>query len=164
LPDHRRLILLSALGLTVLLFLEYFIHDQWELVPDYIPGTPIRITGLFIILSYYLVFILLFRHILKQDPNTNFFYLIVLGSIVVFISEIVFQSFRQVTFENVTPEERIRFFLVGVIGMPILASVVTFSVAFNMKFKNKILGTAITIALFLILRFVAEYFGIIKTQ
>jgi hypothetical protein len=98
-----------------------------------------------------------FKIILKQDDTISISYLTVFGCLIVLFSEIIFQSYRQVSFSEITNEERIRIFLMGVIGMPVLTSILAFKVAVELKYKNRLINTLIFIGIGLLGYFASPY-------
>ncbi len=125
-----------------ILLLAGFLISWWFLfyspldIPDYIPGTPIKIDGL--ILLSILITILFFsqKEFLKSQPELTLFKLTLIGTLICFSSEIVFQLIRQLTLDGYHPTERIRYFARGVFGVTIFAAVVSFLVAFQLKTKK----------------------------
>lgn len=125
-----------------ILLLAGFLVSWWLLfhspfvIPDYIPGTPIKIDGLIIISL--LISILIFgqKEFLKSQPELKIFKLTLLGTLICFSSEIVFQLIRQLTFDGYLPTERIMYFARGVFGVSLFATALSFLVAFQLKTKK----------------------------
>ena len=156
LPDHRRLLLISVLVLTALLFIDYFfIH---EYLPTHIPApTPISITGLFIVISLSVVFYVVFRKILKQNSELSIVYLMVFGSLITLFSEVIFQFYRLLIMEDVTSEERMSYFLKGVIGIPVYSLVISLTIALDAKYKNRWLNTLVIVGFLVIFYYAGPY-------
>jgi hypothetical protein len=160
LPDHRKLILFSVVALAAWFFIEYFLLHDW--LPEKIPNTPINITGLYILVGIWATFYLLFKKILKDNPEVSFFYLVTLGFLIGLLSELIFQFYKQFTFTDITPVERMQFFFYGVFGIAICAALMAFPIALNMKYKNKWWTGFAIIGVFVVAKYTAEYFGILK--
>ena len=154
-PDHRKLLLISVLVLTGLLFIDIFLVHTY--LPERIPNTPINISGLFLVACWWVLFYVVFKIILKQDDTISVSYLTIFGCLIILFSEIIFQSYRQVTFSEITNKERIRIFLIGVIGMPVLTSILAFKVAVELKYKNRLINTLIFIGIGLLGYFASPY-------
>lgn len=119
-----------------------------EYLPEHIPDTPINISGLYIVVCFQVLFHVVFRRILKRHDSIGVLYLTVFGCLIVLFSEILFQTYRQTTFdETFTDQDRIRIFLIGVIGMPILAAAMAFPVAIDVKYKKRWLSTLIFVGI-----------------
>jgi len=146
-PDHRKLILLGVLILASLYFIDYFFLSN--LLPERIeiPDiTTINIRGLYLIACLWVVNYFLIKSILKKDPEMSLTYLTMFGFLIALLSEFIFQSFRQFTFSDITNVERIKIFVWGILGLPLVASGIAFSVAFDFKYKNRLLATIVNIS------------------
>jgi hypothetical protein len=136
LPDHRKLLLISVLVLTALLFVNYFFIGEY--FEEYIPGTSISITGLYLFICFGGVLFFVLRRILKTYPEISVFYLVIFGTLIALFSEVIFQFFRQFTFdETYTNAERMRTFFVGVLGMSIANGFLALMIALEFKLKNR---------------------------
>ncbi|AEW00828.1 hypothetical protein A4D02_12785 [Niastella koreensis] len=139
-PDHRKLLLVCVLVLTAILFIDLLLVREY--LPEHIPGTPINVFGLFIIVCWEVLFHVVFRRILKQHDYISVLYLTVFACLIVLFSEILFQTYRQLAFdETYTDQDRIRIFLIAVIGMPLFAAALAFPVAVDIKYKKRWLTT-----------------------
>ena len=89
-------------------------------------------------ICYWVLFYVLFKRILKQDEDNkiNVVYLTAIGCLIVLFSQVIFQSYRQTTFEYVTNEERIRIFMLGVFGSTGVAGLIALVVALHLRLKN----------------------------
>ena len=145
-PDHRKLLLICVLVLTALLFIDTLLLREY--LPEHIPNTPINISGLYVFVCIEVLFHIVFRRILKQHDIVSVMYLTVFGCLIVLFSEILFQTYRQTTFdETYTDQDRIRIFLIGVIGMPIFAAALAFPIAIDVKYKKRWLTTLLNVGM-----------------
>ncbi|OQP65205.1 hypothetical protein A3860_16155 [Niastella vici] len=154
-PDHRRLLLISVLVLTTLLFIDFLILH--EFLPERIPGTPIVISGLFLFVCYEVLFYTVFKRILKEDDTISVTYLAIFACLIVLFSEIIFQTYRLTTFSYITNEDRIRIFLIGVLGLSAFAGVLALPIAVDVKYKNRWITTLLNVGVGLAFYFVSPY-------
>jgi hypothetical protein len=155
LPDHRKLLLISVLVLTALLFINFLF--LYEHLPERIPGTPIIISGLFLMVCYEVLFYIVFKRILKQHETISVAYLTIFACLIVLFSEIIFQTYRQTTLSYITNEDRIRIFLIGVLGLPAFAGILALPIAVDVKYKNRWITTLLNIGVGLSLYFASPY-------
>lgn len=144
-PDHRKLLLICVLILTALLFIDLFVIR--EIFAYVTPENLNRISGLYIIVCLEVLFHIVFKRILKQHDATSVAYLAIFGCLIVLFSETIFQTYRQTTLEYATNEDRIRLFLIGVIGLTALAGITAFPVAVDVKYKKRWLTTVLNIGM-----------------
>lgn len=163
LPDHRRLLLICVLVLTALLFVDYFfIH---EYLPEYIPETPIHISGLYLIVSLGGVYYFVFKKMLREHPQISIAYLVIFGALIVLFSEVIFQCCRQFTLdETYTNAERIRYFFTGVAGMSVLGGILALMIVLEFKLKNRLLHILIIAVFLIILYYTKPYLMEILTS
>lgn len=156
-PDHRKLLLVSVLALTALLFIEHFfiLNLYSEVTPDIL----YPISGLFLVFVIYLEFYVVFKRILKQDEDNKISvaYLTAFGCLIALFSSIIFQTFRQTEFSEITNEDRIRIFLIGSPGFTIVAGIFAFSVAVDVKIKKRWLTTIVFIGVGVLFYFLGPY-------
>jgi hypothetical protein len=99
-----------------------------------------------------------FRRIVKQHDIVGVVYLTVFACLIVLFSEILFQTYRQTTFdETYTDQDRIRIFLMGVIGMPVFAAAMAFPVAVDVKYKKRWLTTLLNVGIVVLFYFASPY-------
>ncbi|MHB1277448.1 MAG: hypothetical protein ACYC1Q_03555 [Bacteroidia bacterium] len=126
-----------------ILLLAGFLISWWLqfyspfVIPDYIPGTPIKIDGLILLSVLLAILIFSQKEFLKKQPELTIFRLTLLGTLICFSSEIVFQLARQLTFVGYHPTERIMYFARGVFWVSLFAGALSFLVAFQLKKKEK---------------------------
>jgi hypothetical protein len=126
----------SAIVLAGLLIQWWIFYFAPFSIPEYIPLTPIRIDGL-VLVSYIVVVLIFFqRGLLKTHPDKSIFSLTCLGAFMFFLAEIIFQGIRMPTLTAESVNERLHFFLYGVLGITIFAGVFSFLVVFQLKKKN----------------------------
>lgn len=157
LPDHRKLLLISVLVLTALLFINYFFIGEY--FEEYIPELPIKVNvqGLFVVAVIWVLFYIVFKRIVKQHETVSIAYLTIFGCLIVLFGELIFQTFRVSAMEDVANVERLKSFLLGVLVMPALATLMAFSTALDLKIKNRVLITTINIGTALLFYFSAPY-------
>lgn len=156
-PDHRKLLLISVLIFTALLFIEHFVI--LILFEDVTPDTLYIITGAFLVFAIYLQFYVVFKRIVKQDEDNKIgvAYLTAFGCLIVLFSSIIFQTYRQTEFSEITNEDRIRIFMIGAPGFTIVAGIFALSVAVDVKIKKRWLTTLINIGIALLFYFAGPY-------
>ena len=157
LPDHRKLLLISVLVFTALLFIEHFF--VFILYDDVASDILYPITGLFLVFIIYLEFYVVFKRILKQDEDNKISvaYLTAFGCLIVLFSSIIFQTFRQTEFSEITNEDRIRIFMIGAPGFSIVAGIFAFSVAVDLKMKKRWLTALVYIGMGVLFYFLGPY-------
>jgi hypothetical protein len=153
----KKIILVFSSALLIALLL------QWGLIffspfdiPEYIPNTPINILGLLLLVTLLITLIFLNKKILQRDQSVSIGRLTLIGTFVCFLSETAFQLIRQPTLQA-TGIERFGFILEGIINVTILAAIMSFFIAFQMKTKRTGL-LLLFIVLFLVLFQVAKPF------
>ena len=141
--NHRKIILLAIACLTALYFIENLLHEK--LAPFEIAGYKILPAGLFLFGSIALTVYLTLRTVFKKDPTLGFPYLVIMGVVVVFLSELIFQTYVQATWTGDEAADRVFFFFRNLLIMPLLGMVVALQVAVDLKYKNRLLSTAVSI-------------------
>ena len=123
--------------LLLALFAHFWIfyYSSWNL-PEVIPGTPIKISGLLLVGVILTILILAEKNFLKKHPDQTIFNLTILGSAICFFAEFIFQSFRQAFIMADTFSDRLYFFLLGTIGISIFGAAFSFLIAFQLKTKR----------------------------
>lgn len=161
-PDHRRLLLISVLVLAALFFIEYFfLRDEYFFLPDdlsdFISNQPIPIGSIFLVLCFWGEYYIVFKRILKEDDTISIWYLIVFGALIALFSEVIYQFYLQFTFTDITNSNRMWIFFKGVLAFTVLGSIMAFSTAYDLKYKNRWISGLVFIGLFLIFRFTFPY-------
>jgi hypothetical protein len=161
-PDHRKLLLISVLVLTALFFIEhFFLHDQYfflpDDLPDFISNKPISIGSLFLVLSFLGEYYFVFKRILKQDDTISIWYLIVFGALIALFSEVIYQFYLQFTFSDIANSDRVWTFFKGVLVFTVLGSIMAFSIAYDLKYKNRWISNLVFIGLFVIFNYTFPY-------
>jgi hypothetical protein len=145
-----------VLVLTALLFINYFFIGEY--FEEFIPDTPINISGLYLIVCFGSLYYFVFRKMLKEHPQLSIAYLVVFGTLIVLFSEMIFQFYRQFTFdETYTNAERIRYFFTGVVGMSIGGSFLALMIALEFKLKNRLVHILIIAGCLIIFYFAKPY-------
>lgn len=157
LPDHRKLLLICVLVLTALLFINYFFIGEY--FEEYIPDLPIKVNiqGLFLVVVIWVLFYIVFKRIVKQHDSVSIAYLAIFGGLIVLFSELIFQTFRVSAMEEMSNFERLKSFLLGTLIMSVLATLMAFSTALDLKIKNRVLITAINIGTAALFYFLGPY-------
>ncbi len=132
-PTIIKFILLLLAGQLISWWIIFFSPFD---IPDKIPQTPIKIEG--IILVGLLLTILIFaqKKFLKLQPETTITRLTLLGTIICFSSEVIFQTVRQPTLIADTLHDHIYYFLLGTIGVSFFGTALSFLIAFQLKTKK----------------------------
>lgn len=144
--------------LTVALLFNWWLFTFSSInIPEFIPKTPIPISGLFLFTVILTSIILIQKKALKSLPEISISKLSFLGSTVCFLSEIVFQSIRQTSISANTFNERLYYFALGVIGITLFGIVLSFFVAFQLKTKKTDLLILFIIVFLFILRIIDRY-------
>jgi hypothetical protein len=105
-------------------------------IPDKIPLTPIKIHGLILVGLLLTILILAQKKLLKSQPVTTITKLTLLGLLICFSSEVIFQTLRQTTLNTETFKDRIFYFFLGVVSITIFGTVISFLTAFQLKTKK----------------------------
>jgi hypothetical protein len=159
LPDHRKLLLICVLVLTAFLFINFFFLRTY--LPEYIGDMRINIPGLLWIAFIWALFHVVFKKILKENDAIGLGYLIVFGALIVLFSELIFQTCRIATdmaSDDISSDkEAIKLFFISVLGLPVLSLFFSFPTALDLKYKNRVLTTAVNIGIGLLVYFTAPY-------
>ncbi|MBO9201236.1 MULTISPECIES: hypothetical protein [Niastella] len=160
-PDHRKLLLVCVLIFTALLFINFFVVH--EFFPEDVPGAGKAISGLFLLVCFEVLFYVVFKRILKQHETLSVAYLTIFGCLIVLFSGLIFQTYRQATLEYTTNEDRIKIFLIGVLGLTAVAGITAFPVAVDVKYKKRWLTTLLNIGIGLLFLLGVPYlFSLLK--
>ncbi len=121
--------------LLVALLIEWWVTSLSSLsIPDYfnIYKTPINVSGLFLIVILITTLRLVIKSVIKTDPDTSIYKLTLMGTIICFLSEVVFQIVRQFTLTT----DRLYYFLLGTLGITVFGTVFSFFIAYQLKTKK----------------------------
>jgi len=142
---------------------EYFFLPDFlqELLPDSVINKPMPIGGLFLFLGLWGLYYVVFKRILKQDDSISMWYLIVFGGLIALFSEVIYQFYRQFTFDDVANWERMLIFFKGVLALTVFSSIIAFSTAYDLKYKNRWISSVIVFGLLFIYKYAVEYLGLI---
>jgi hypothetical protein len=154
-PDHRRLLLISILVLTALFFIEYFFLR--DLLPEYIPYTSFKANGAFLIICLIGVYFVVFKRIIKQNPELSVGYLIVFGVLIALFSEVIFQVYRLFNFEYSTNAEKARYFFTAVLAMSAIGSIMAVNVAIDVKYNSRWINFLVIAGMLLIFYLAGPY-------
>lgn len=126
-------------------------------IPEKIPYTPINISGLILVALLLSTLILAQKKCIQLQPEISIMKLTLLGSIICFSSEIIFQTVRQPTLIAYTLNEHVYYFLLGVIGITCFGAILSFMIAFQLKTK-KTKQLVLMIIGFIVLTNLIQYF------
>lgn len=160
-PANRKLILISVLILAAWFIAEYLMHG---LIGEYFPSAPLKVSGFIVTIGIFLVFNILFRIILRNNPGTTIAALVLTGSVIVLLSEIIFQTYRQLTFTDITTADRVRYFVFPVLGLTVLSALIAFGEAMDIKYQQRWLNAVILIGYFVILYVMSSYFDFFSVK
>ena len=157
LSDHRKLLLISVLVFTALLFIEHFVI--LNLFSELTPENLTKVSGFYIIVVTWIELYVVFKRIVKQDEDNKVgvAYLTAFGCLIILFSSIVFQTYRQTEFSEITNEDRIRMFMIGAPGLTLISGIFAFSIAVDVKIKKRWLTTLINIGIVLLFYFAGPY-------
>jgi hypothetical protein len=102
-------------------------------VPAMIPGTPINIHGLVLILFLVGCYLIFFKRILHEMPETSLATLTLIGGLAQLFSEAIFQLIRQTSYKNYTPLQHVYEYLGSVVFSTVMAVIIAFLIAYQMK-------------------------------
>jgi hypothetical protein len=133
----RRRILQSS-GILLLLFLMewWIIYLSPFNIPEYIPNTPIKIDGLLLSSTIIILLLWQFKNLLLVLPTLSIWKLTMIGTLTVFIAEVLFQSLRQFHMNADTLRDHIYYFILGTMGVSLFSTVIAFLIAFQLKTKR----------------------------
>ena len=107
---------------------------------------PLNIEGMILMILFLTVLIKAQKESLKFNPGTSILDLTLVGIVICFISELLFQAIRQFTLTD----NRLYYFIYSTLTVTALTSIISFFVAFQLKTK-KTLVLVIMIVLFAII-------------
>jgi len=105
-------------------------------IPEHVPHTPINIGGLLLTLTIIALFIWHFKRLLLVQPTLSIGKLTAIGALTILLAEIFFQAIRQFQLNADTLRERVYYFVLGTVGMPLFSSVIGFLIAWQLKTKR----------------------------
>jgi cytochrome bd-type quinol oxidase subunit 2 len=126
----------TALLLAGHLFNYWLLYYSPLNLPERIPHTPINIGGLFLIVLVITILIFFQKTVLKLDNQKTVLQLTVLGALVCFLSELLFQVLRFPTVAGDTLSQRIYYCIRGIIVVPLMCIIPSFFIAFQLKTKK----------------------------
>jgi hypothetical protein len=106
-------------------------------IPSHIPKTPINISGLLILSLVSIVIVFFQNESLNSNKKTTFIQLILMSGLVVFLAELVFQLIRFSTLIADTFSERLFYAIRGVIGITLMAIIISLITASIIKKRSK---------------------------
>jgi len=148
----------SVLVLTALFFIDFLILR--ENLPDYIPNTPIKVSGLYLFLCYMGVYYVVFKRILKENDTISVGYLTIFGFLIALFSEIIFQCYRVAVLTDVSNAERAWSYARSILMTSVFSSILSFMMAIDIKYKfwwARWISTIIGVGLMFAFKYAAEY-------
>ena len=119
--------------LVVGFFVNWWVFDLSNFnIPENIPSTPIHISGLTLIIIIITVLIFAQKSMIMTNPDARISELTFVGTLIGLFAEIFFQSVRVFTLE----EDKLHYFLKGVIGVTIAMAIISFLISFQIKTKK----------------------------
>jgi hypothetical protein len=101
-------------------------------IPIYIPHIPLKIYGLCLTVLVFTTLILAQKESLKENQTLTITGLTLVGTVIAFISQVIFQFIISFTNEY----DKLYYFIKGTISITILYAVFSFFVAFQLKTKR----------------------------
>src|SRR5690349_3752929 len=105
----------------------------WINLPKTIPHTDISLHGLVMLGLMLTVLIITGKKILKSNPTWSILSLTLFCTGVNFLDEVAFQAFRQSTYADYEPIERLTMFLSSLAGMTFVGFAISFFIAYQLK-------------------------------
>jgi hypothetical protein len=144
-------IILKFSGILLLgQLLNYWLlfYSPWN-IPEFIPGTPISIAGLLLMLLTITILILAQRQILKKKNDLSIIKLALHGAIICFVAEFFFQIIRWPTITADSTYERAYYCFRGILIVPAFSAVYSLLIAVQLKTGRARLVIWIIVAFFL---------------
>lgn len=124
--------LLLLTGLLIVLFIDYNFNIH-ENISSVFQVKPLGI----IILTYTIsILIWMFKKLKLKQPEINLIRYTVLGTIIVFVSEAVYQLARQLTFIELDTDTRIKMYISSLSGMTLFGMIISFIISHQLKTRN----------------------------
>ncbi len=130
---NKSILLKYTLILFIGLIVEWWVIFLPPLnLSQYYAGSPLKLDGLLLLMLFVFVLIKSQKDSLKINPDASIINLTLLGTIICFLSELLFQAIRQFT----VTEDRLYYFIYSTLSVTALTSIVSFFVAFQLKTKR----------------------------
>ncbi len=150
--------LFTLISLAALLFILWLVDFSPFGIPEFIPGSEIRIYGILILIAFILIFIFLQKRLLKFNIHISRLKLVVASTIVAFVSLFVYQCIRQLFILHGQYSYNLSTVLVSS-GLASLAFILlALAVSFELKKQKGIWRQVSTILLLILLFLAKEYF------
>jgi hypothetical protein len=128
------IIILKYSGLLLFAFLIawWFCFFSPFNIPEYIPHTPIKIYGLILTALILTTLILSQKELLKENEIRSVINLTLLGTVINFVNELIFQFILSFT----ETSDKLYHFIMGTTTTTIFCAILSFFVAFQLKTKR----------------------------
>jgi hypothetical protein len=101
-------------------------------IPEYIPGTPIKFNGALMSIAIIATSIGIEKEFIRLQPNVSFIRLALAGTIISFVSEMIFKIVSSIA----TNDNTFYSFLRGVFVITIFGAIISSLIAFQLKTKR----------------------------
>lgn len=125
-------------------------------LPAKIPGTPLNIDGLAIIVLLIFSYLFFFKRILRRNPEGSLISLIITGGLANFFAEIVFQLIREATFPDLSPSQHIFKYLIDILTSTAFSIVIAFLVAYQLKHRRLLMLLVYIVIIIMIVNLVGH--------
>jgi hypothetical protein len=150
-----------SLLLTVLYIVQWWLlFYYFENVPEYIPDTDIRVTGLLLALTILPVVHFFLKALIRKDTHLSILQLVGLGVLLAIVTEVLFQLVRQ-SFATISLNEKISESLDAIVIAAIGIGIISFIIAFKLKHPKSIWNTIFWILFFVGIYFLRQYTSIL---
>lgn len=132
---------LTFIKYTVLLLLGELLawwilfHSSMD-IPEYIPETPLKISGLIRMVLFVTILVFGQKEFLRAKPDIDIFKLTLLGTLICFTEAVFFHAANQIPLMGEPFSTRMEFFLRNLLIITTFAAFLSFFVAFQLKTKK----------------------------
>jgi hypothetical protein len=91
----KTIFLFILISVSTLLFILWIVDFAQFGIPELIPGLELRTYGILILTAFILLFIFLQKRLLKSNIETSILKLVIVSTVVAFISLLLYQAIRQ---------------------------------------------------------------------
>jgi len=131
----RTIIKYSTTLLLLLIFHWWLFRFSSFNIPEFIPKTPIPISGLILFTSILTTLIFMLRELYQLSPDISILKLSLYGALICFISESVFQTIKETTIEC-SLNDHLYYFTFATLGITAYGAILSFLIAFQLKTKK----------------------------
>lgn len=146
-----------SLLLTVLYILQWWLLFYFfENVPEYIPDTDIKVTGLLLALTILPVVYFFLKALIRKDTSLSILQLVGLGVLLAIVTEVLFQLVRQ-SFATISLHEKISESLDAIVIAAIGIGIISFITTFKLKYPKSVWNTVFWILFFVMIYVLKQY-------